>query len=288
VIKDNVNYKLYYAGGDFASINLAQSPDGITWTPYSGNPVLADAGQEEHADVHFYSDGFAGVNTGTNPSGLTMYYRMWYQGPQGANIAGYRYAESPDGINWYNRMTVTQDVLKPVFGPGTPTNYGVADVVYTPGGEGGDVNKTFRIYANVQWEVGAYSAKELVVMAYSANGYNWVGYDPTGTGFATPVFEGTLDGTSFDTDHISWFKVIKNSATDWEAFYGGGKNSSYVALNGIGYATSTDGINRTRKQTLFTTNDPVAWRNQSVWMPSVVKVGNNYEIFFLGSNDESD
>jgi hypothetical protein len=29
VIKDNVNYKLYYAGNDFASINLAQSLDAI-------------------------------------------------------------------------------------------------------------------------------------------------------------------------------------------------------------------------------------------------------------------
>jgi hypothetical protein len=77
VLKDNTGYKFYYAGNDFASINLAQSPDGITWTPYTGNPIITDA--QYHADVHFYSAGFAGANTGTNPSALTMYYRMWYQ-----------------------------------------------------------------------------------------------------------------------------------------------------------------------------------------------------------------
>jgi hypothetical protein len=109
-------------------------------------------------------------------------------------------------------------------------------------------------------------------MAFSSNGYDWTGYDPTNAGYATPVFAGTLDGTSFDTDHIGWFKVIENSPTDWQAFYSGGNGTTYQALNGIGYATSTDGINWTRRQTLFTTSDGVAWRSQSVWMPSVVKV----------------
>ena len=47
VIRDNVNYKLYYAGNDFKSINLAQSPDGITWTPYINNPIISD-GQYFH------------------------------------------------------------------------------------------------------------------------------------------------------------------------------------------------------------------------------------------------
>ena len=284
VIKDNVNYKLYYAGNDFASINLAQSPDGITWTPYGSNPILAEGPlQQEHADVHFYSDGFAGANSGTNQSATTMYYRMWYQGPSGISIGGWRYAESPDGINWYNRMAVTQTGTS-VTG-GISAQYGIADAVYTPGASNTGTDWTFRIYVNAQYTVPPYSSNELVVMAFSSDGYNWTGYDPTSVGYATPVFAGTLDTSRFDCDHIGWFKVIKNSPTDWQAFYSGGKGSTYQALNGIGYATSTDGINWTHRQTLFTTNDPVTWRNKSVWMPSVVKTGNNYEIFFLGSNN---
>ena len=290
VLKDDTNYKLYYADCDaitwICSINLAQSPDGVTWTPYASNPVLAEgATQGEHADVHFYSAGFTGANSGTNPSAITMYYRMWYQGAAGG-IGNWRYAESPDGITWYNHIAVTQTGTS-VTG-GISANYGIADAVYTPGGEGGDASKTFRMYINVQYAVAPYTSNELVIMAYSQNGYVWTGYDPTSVGHATPVFAPTLDGVSFDTDHVGWFKVIKNSDTDWEAFYSGGKGSTYVALNGIGYARSHDGINWVRRQTLFTTNDPVAWRNQSVWMPSVVKSGNNYKIFFLGSDDESD
>ena len=55
VIKDNIGYKFYYAGNDFASINLATSTDGINWIPYVDNPVLSDGSsiQAEHADVHF-------------------------------------------------------------------------------------------------------------------------------------------------------------------------------------------------------------------------------------------
>jgi PKD repeat protein len=122
-------------------------------------------------------------------------------------------------------------------------------------------------------------------LAFSSNGYNWTGYDPTSAGYATPVFTPSLDPARFDCDHIGWFKVIKNSPTDWEAFYSGGKDSTYQALNGIGYATSPDGINWTRVKTLCTTADGVAWRSQSVWMPSVVKIGSNYRIWFIGSDN---
>jgi hypothetical protein len=282
VIKDNVNYKLYYAGNDFLSINLAQSADGITWIPYSGNPIISDA--QYHSDVKYYTTGFPGANSGTNPSAITMNYRMWYQGINGYSIGGWRYAESPDGIHWYNHIAITQSGPS-VFSALTGVNYGIADAVYTPGASNTGTDWTFRIYANVQWEGGSYAGNELVVMAFSSNGYNWTGYDPTSAGYATPIFAGTLDGISFDCDHIGWFKVIKNSSTDWEAFYSGGKGTTYQALNGIGYATSTDGINWTRRQTLFTTSDGVAWRSQSVWMPSVVKTGNTYQIYFLGSNN---
>ncbi len=286
VLQDNVNYKLYYAGNDFASINLAESSDGVTWTPYVGNPVLAEGPgiQGEHANVHFYSAGFTGANSGTNPSATTMYYRMWYQGAV-FSIAGWRYAESPDGITWNNRMAVTQSGT-PVYSAATGATYGIADAVYTPGGEGGDPAKTFRIYANVQWEIAPYAGNELVVMAYSPNGYVWTGYDPGAAGYATPVFAGTLTPGDFDSDHIGWFKVIKNSDTDWEAFYSGGEGTTFQNLNGIGYATSADGISWARRKTLFTTNDPVLWRAKSVWMPSVVKTGSNtYKIWFLGSDN---
>ena len=130
VIKDNVNYKLYYAGNDFASIDLAQSPDGITWTPYnSGNPIISDA--QYHSDVKYYSTGFPGANSGTNPSLLTMNYRIWYQGLNQNSIEGWRYAESPDGINWYNHIPVSQ-FGTPVYSSATGIAYGIADVIYTP------------------------------------------------------------------------------------------------------------------------------------------------------------
>jgi len=286
VIRDNVNYKLYYAGNDFASINLAQSTDGINWTPYASNPIINDA--QYHANVKYYTAGFTGANSGSNPSAATMNYRMWYQGLSGGSIAGWRYAESTDGITWYNRMAVTQSSPL-VFSALTGVTYGIADAVYTPGAANSGTDWTFRIYANVQWEGlwngNDYSGKELVVMAFSTNGYQWTGYDPTSAGYATPVFGGTLDGTSFDCDHIGWFKVIKNGPTEWEAFYSGGKGTTYQALNGIGWATSVDGITWTRRQTLLTTSDGVAWRSNSVWMPSVVKTVCNYQLWFLGSND---
>ncbi len=284
VIKDNVGYKFYYAGDDFASINLATSPDGINWTPYSGNPVLAgEPNQGEHADVHYYSTGFPGANTGTDPSSITMHYRMWNQGYP-FSISGWQYAESPDGITWYNRILVTQ-FGTPVFSSATGITYGIADAVYTPNASNTGTDWTFRIYANVQWELGIYGGDELVVMAFSPNGYEWTGYDPTGVGFATPIFAGSKIPGTFDENHIGWFKVVKNSATDWQAFYNGGVTTTYQAFNGIGYATSSDGINWTRRQTLLTTNDPVPWRNQSTWMPSVVKTNSGYELYFIGSDN---
>ena len=282
VIKDNMNYKLYYAGNDFVSINLAQSPDGITWTPYASNPIINDA--QYHTDVKYYTAGFAGANSGTNPSAITMNYRMWYQGPGGASITGWRYAESPDGITWYNRMPVAQ-FGTPVISANISAQYGIADAVYTPGASNTGTDWTFRIYVNAQYAQAPYPSNELVVMAFSSDGYNWTGYDPTAQGYATPVFAPTMDGTSFDCDHIGWFKVIKNGPTDWVAFYSGGKGSTFQALNGIGWATSTDGITWTRRQAIFTTNDTPAWRKQSVWMPSVVKTECNYQIWFLGSDN---
>ena len=284
VVKDDTNYKLYYGGDDFASINLAQSPDGMNWTPYINNPIITDA--QYHSDVKYYGAGFAGANMGDDASAVTMKYRMWYQGSNGYSISGWRYAESPDGMAWYNRMNVTQ-FGTPVFSGATGVNYGIADVVYSPSASNTGTDWTFRMYVSVQYQLSPYNGNELVVLAFSGNGYEWTGYDPTNAGYATPVFGSTLNYSDFDAGHIGWFKVIRNSPRNWEAFYSGGNDTTYQSLNGIGYARSMDGIVWTRRQTLFTSADGVAWRNASVWMPSVVKTGDKYQIWFIGS-DNSD
>ena len=282
VLKDNVGYKFYYAGNDFASINLAVSSDGISWTPYSGNPIITDA--QYHDEVKFYSDGFVGANSGIDPSSITMHYRMWYQGAGGYSIAELRYAESPDGIIWYNRQNCTE-FGTPVWSAGTGVAYGITSVVYNPTASNTGTDWMFRAYLNVQWEIGIYTARECIIIAFSADGHSFTGYDPTSVGYATPIFGPTLNIGDFDSGHVGWFKVIKNGPADWQAFYSGGTDNTYQALNGIGYAASTDGINWVRKETLLTTNDPVAWRNQSTWMPSIVQNGFSTEMFFLGSNN---
>jgi hypothetical protein len=214
-----------------------------------------------------------------------MYYRIWYQGNNSGSIAGWYYAESPDGFMWYNHIAVSQ-YGTPVFSAAVGVTYGIADVVYNPSASNTGTNWTFRIYANVQWELGAHGGDELVVMAFSENGYDWTGYDPESVGYATPVFEGTLNPVDFDSTFIGWFKVIENSPTDWQAFYSGGNTSTFQAYNGIGYATSIDGINWVRQQTILTSSSGIAWCNESVWMPSVMKLANNsFQLWFLGSNN---
>jgi hypothetical protein len=273
VIKDGTaSYKLYYAGEDLASINLATSTDGLTWTEYPSNPVITDG--RYHATVHYYETPFPGANLGTDPSFMDMHYRIWYAGPADD---GWRYGESLDGAVWNNRMAVT--LTTPLV---TGVSHGIVDAVFTPDATNTGTDWTFRIYANVQWQHGGdYADEELIVVAFSANGYEWQGYDPTNVGYATPVFAPSHGLGDFDRADVGWFKATRNSANDWEAFYSGN-------MNGIGRAVSSDGLNWARTGVVVSTFDGVAWRNTSSWMPSVVAESDSlYRIYFLGSDNES-
>ncbi len=76
---------------------LASSNDGICWTDIG---VVMSNGY--HATVEYYPAGFPGENSGTNPSSLTKYYRMWYWPGLSYSVADIRYSNSPDGVTWYN------------------------------------------------------------------------------------------------------------------------------------------------------------------------------------------
>ena len=94
VVWDGALYHMWYVGGTSASptqTGYATSPDGVSWTPYGGNPVLTgdpggwDAAQ---ADIHaVIADG--GI------------YRAWYHGCAAAGSwSRIGYATSPDGVTW--------------------------------------------------------------------------------------------------------------------------------------------------------------------------------------------
>jgi hypothetical protein len=264
VLKDGEHsYKLYYGGDDFASINLATSSDGLNWTARDDvNPVVDDA--QYHCDVHYYETAFGGAELGTNATAADMHYRMWYAGLPLHGIASFRYAESADGVVWVNRMTINQ-TTPPVWGPGTGVAYGIADaaaISYSHVAADNGTDWTFTMYVDVQWEIGDYGGKELVLVAFSPNGYVWHGYDPTDVGYATPVFAGTLVDGDFDRDHVGWFKVLRTADNYWEAYYSGGAGTTYVAPNGVGRAVSRDGLSWTRTDALLTTDDGVPWYNR--------------------------
>jgi predicted GH43/DUF377 family glycosyl hydrolase len=84
-------YKMWYEGSDgtIRQLGYATSPDGIIWTKYDSNPVLA-AGPETYDEL-----GAA--------HGAVLYedstYKLWYHAIADSNIT-IAYATSLDGINW--------------------------------------------------------------------------------------------------------------------------------------------------------------------------------------------
>ena len=93
VMLEGSKYWMWYNGvraeGDSQQIGVATSPDGVSWTKYSANPVLVP-GPNEWDNYHVYTGPVL------KSGGL---YRMWYTGQSWAtNRIGL--ATSSDGYSW--------------------------------------------------------------------------------------------------------------------------------------------------------------------------------------------
>jgi hypothetical protein len=96
----NDSYTMLYAGLPFANnvqIGLATSTNGVTWTPYAGNPVITNAGSQSWASFREMPVTLLDANGA---------YKTWFNGDN-SNLdtdpgygAGFGLATSPDAIDW--------------------------------------------------------------------------------------------------------------------------------------------------------------------------------------------
>ncbi len=159
VVYNGSMYLMWYRGypyhGGPEAYGLATSPDGISWTKYSGNPVLNPGSSGSWDD---YSIGGATVLF----DGST--YRMWYHATSDGQGNDIGYASSANGISWQKYSG------NPVIKRSAAINW---DSSWNIGISGSAVVKegtTFRIwYASVNTQFGNWR----IGTANSTDGINW-------------------------------------------------------------------------------------------------------------------
>ena len=267
-------YKMWY-GTEGSQTGLATSDDGISWTDQG--VVMSDG---YHATVEYYSDGFSGANSGDNPSAATMYYRMWYWdvGTIYA-VSAIGYTESPDGVNWYNYQPC-QNGTVPIVSGGDPWwnrgSYGPCDVLYNPAATNTGTDWTFTMYYD-----GTTGGDEAIGLGFSEDGITWTAYDADDDGKAAPVLQGTYVDGDWDKNYVSRCTVIKGDDEIYRMWFSGGTG----AMNhGIGYATSSDGINwdKDANNPIFYKTDGISWRADRTYCPMVIEDGGTYKMWFTG------
>ena len=270
---DSAYYKMWYSDGSGGTY-VTQSDDGINWTNINTTTGLTNS---HHCQAVYFPLGFNGANSGLNPSSATMYYRVWYWDTVLAppdsvpySINSIRYAESQNGINWFNDQAIQQVGLTVVDNTVSSNwnrgSYGPIDVFYNA--TGSNTLDDANIWNNkfVMYYDGTTGGVEEIGLAYSTNGILWKGYGR--------VLERGGSG-AWDSDYTTYGTVVKIGDT-WHLWYSGGQTQ---AGDGIGHATSSDGINWQRDSTnpIFHKNDGVTWRNDRTYTPSVLYDPNGFE-----------
>jgi hypothetical protein len=255
ILKEGSTYTMWSdtAASGVAAVQMATSTDGINWTT-------------------------VGLVTGlTNPRHTVVEriggeYRIWYDNSGSLySINDIRTATSSDGLTWSNDTPITQVGTTVITGTWPSWNtgsYGPEDILFNPLGSSSIVNPTdgTSVWANkfVMYYDGTTGSHESVGLAVSNNGVNWQGYD----GGLSPVLDSSVTG--WDSGYVGYGTVIKAGDNAFEFWYSGGRD--YVLNQGIGYATSSDGINWVKDpdNPSFHIDDGVAWRSGRTYTPMVI------------------
>jgi len=264
VLKIGANdYRMWYQSNSTPSnttIAYATSTDGLSWTLVTNavSGLIPDNAGHPHVE---FADGK---------------YRIWYWNA----VSPYtndaiHYAESVDGITWTNDSAITGNLISATGGLWNSGSYGAVDVIINNSPTNTGTNPFDYKYA--MYYDATSGGYEQIALGYSADGIAWTLY---GTG---PVL-GIGLSDSWDSGYVTFGTVIKNGNGNWEMWYSGGISGS---SEGIGYATSTDGLAWTKSITnpFMSKNDGVAWRNNRTYTPSVIKDGNDYKMWFTGKDN---
>ncbi|MEM3675281.1 MAG: hypothetical protein QXG08_07420, partial [Candidatus Methanomethyliaceae archaeon] len=187
-----------------------------------------------------------------------------------------RYAESSDGLNWYNDQPLQNGVVPIITGADPDWNkgsYGPACVLYNPSASNSGTNWTFMMYYD-----GTPGNNESIGVGFSSDGVIWTGYDKNGDGKADPVLTGS--GSGWDENYVYSCTVLKIGSTYHMLYSGGVKGTN----EGIGYATSSDGLTWTKdpNNPIFHISDGLVWRNNRTYNPAVVEVEGTFKMWFTG------
>ncbi|MDY6796391.1 MAG: DUF5719 family protein [Actinomycetota bacterium] len=250
-------YKMWfggYGGGHYEA--MTYSDDGVNWSaPVEMQGIDANG---YHAKVLYIEGGY-----GAGP----YYYKMWYwAGTMTYSINDLRTADSTDGVNWVNDQVLTQDAGSSLVTGVSPDwnrgSYGPVSMLYNPSASntgGHPFDYTFTMYYD-----GTTGGEEVIGLGYSADGNHWYRYS------SDPVLDHGGAG-DWDEDYVTNGTVIPGVNGEWHMWYSG-SGPSGGGNQGIGYATSPDGINWTRDayNPVMYYTDGVAWRDVRTYTPSVL------------------
>jgi predicted GH43/DUF377 family glycosyl hydrolase len=210
VFFDGITYHMWFGGhnGPTGQIGYATSPDSISWSKYSGNPVLRPGSPGTWDDEWVDSPDVLFIN------GV---YHMWYSGSDGT-YTQIGHATSQDGMIW------EKDTLNPVLKVGVPGSW---DYVMSIQPSVLFDGTTYRMWysgggGSFLWSIG---------YASSSDGIHWT-KDSTNN----PVLESGLSG-SWDDTFVGLCVVIfdNTDSTRFKMWYAGGNG---FVIGDIGYASS--------------------------------------------------
>jgi len=254
---DAYYYKMWYGDTDSSPYEwVVYSNDGISWeNPEAVTGIETDG---YHAKILYIEGGY-----GAGP----YYYKIWYWNSSSLySIDALYTADSTDGVNWTNDQALTQDATYPLVTGVSPDwnrgSYGPVAMLYSPSASntGGDpFDYTFAMYYD-----GTTGGEEVIGLGYSADGNHWTRYGND------PVLDKGAPG-SWDSDYVTNGTVIPGDDGIWHMWYSG-SGPAGGGNEGVGYATSSDGITWSRDpdNPLISIYDGVAWRDIRTYTPSVI------------------